>query len=998
MKSLRILLPIIAALLAFLLLKNGEETSSTPSPLGFLQDPQLETSLGESAEIDAPLGVEERKPTEAIHLLRALHLDGTPTSKTTFFLEEDGRNWKSISNDGTLTIPADGPSLRVAALCDGLWSKVHTLQALERTEKSESLLLIETQSAKAHLWIHHSDQTPVQNFRVQARWAGQLEAESLSEARRGTLWTRVHDWEIGSLGTTDYLQLPPGKWTFKAQADGMAEATASLELLPGDSKTLSLLLVEGAFVQGQALQGEDSPLAGAVAMLLRDGAESYLELVPPDERGFLSPTNGKTETDSKGKFRVGPVEAGTYRLQLGAEGFQAWISDPFEIAIGSEKSLPPQILQRGPGLLVEVVHAVDQSPIPHAEVSWLGNNPLTSMVSSLIPWEKGGETDSQGRLQLENMPLLGVQVRARAEGFSASQASSNPDSKSLRIELYPAISVTGKVFDKHTLQPIAQAEIRAWQEKGDLLGSMMGGMGDASNYPSINAGKDGRFTLDGLGPGEWNIRAEAEDYAPQTLGPIRLSPEAPIQDLEIPMGPGATVLITVLDDHGLPQAGSLLALNSFEGPASPDGKQTDSNGLATFEHLPMGYYQFQAFQPGFQSGALAAMQGDLSGLETLSTFLRIDEEKIYELELGGAILPSSISGFVTRADQPVEGLTIMLNSLSGMKTAKTDDIGYYELENVREGDYMLLVGQFGLGSGVGIYQTLHVSPGEAIQHDIDIPATRVRVLVQDSQTGEPLSNIPVMLRPSLGSAGGGYLNSDPDGIAYFDLLEPANYVLSVGHSAMPIFGGGQSYSTVILEDFYVGENETREVVVPLSPAAQVEATVLDSFGEPIQGAGVFACSPSGQAIGPFSLNTTDAKGQLKLGSLPEGELVILARHSSFGTVQKTVHLQVGQREEIELILQAGCMLKIQVLDSEQQPKPGVIAVLLNQANIPVSNMMAGPEAISYGMNSMSGGEQSIGPFAPGEYILLLSDSGGQNKRQKITIEPGVPEMRFEIEY
>ena len=92
------------------------------------------------------------------------------------------------------------------------------------------------------------------------------------------------------------------------------------------------------------------------------------------------------------------------------------------------------------------------------------------------------------------------------------------------------------------------------------------------------------------------------------------------------------------------------------------------------------------------------------------------------------------------------------------------------------------------------------------------------------------------------------------------------------------------------------------------------------------------------------------------------------------------------------------MVKVQVVDSNQQPQTGVLAILLNPAGVPVSNMMAGSQAVAYGMNSLSGGEQILGPFLPGEYTLLLAGMGGQNKKQKITIEPGVPEMQVEIEY
>ena len=998
MKSLRVLLPILLGAWALLFWLNKEKSDRPTSFQSDLELPSQEAEFGDSADVEVPQDSPPRKHANPTHLLRTLHLDGAAAQRTTFFLEEENKAWTETSSDGSLEIPGKGPSIKVAALSGGQWSKVRTLKSLDRSEQDETLLQVETDSAKVHLWIHHPNQTPVQNFRIQARWSGQLPGETRGEALRGPLWTRAHTWEDGSMGTMDFLHLPPGQWTFKAQAEGMAEATASIELLPGESEMLPILLKEGSFVSGQALEAPDTPLAGAKVMLLRKGAGSYLELVPPKERSFLAPTNGKAESDSKGLFQMGPLEAGSYRLQIYSEGFQAWLSDSFDLNQGEGHTFPPIILKRGAGLLIEVVHALDQTPIPHAEVSWLGTNALSKLLDTFVPWEEGGTTNAQGRLQLENLPQNGVQVRAHATGFSSNQIPSNPDSESLRIELQPSIQISGRVFDKQTLEPIPNAEIRAWQNTGDFLVSLMGGSGNSSNFPTTTAGENGGFTLDGLGPGEWQIRADAEDYAPQSAGPIHLRYEDPIQNIDIPLGPGATVLVTVLDNNGLPQVGSILTSHCFEGEASPDGKQTDPNGQATFEHLPLGYYQFQVFKPGFESSALAALQGDMSGLETLSAFLKIEEEKVYELELGGAILLSSLSGHITRSDQPVEGLTIMLNSLSGMKTAKTDDIGYYEIEDVREGDYMMLVGKFGLGNGVGIYDTLRVSPGEAIKRDFDLPASSVRVIAQDAQTGEPLSNIPVMLRPSLGSAGGGYLNTDSDGIAFFDLLIPGSYVLSVGHSAMPLFGGGHSFSTVILEDFLIDENGKREVVVPLQPGAQLKATVLNSFGEPIQGAGVFACSPSGQAIGPFSLKTTDPQGRITLDSLPEGELLFLARHPSHGTVERTVHLLAGQSTSLELVLEAGCMVKVQVVDSNQQPQTGVLAILLNPAGVPVSNMMAGSQAVAYGMNSLSGGEQILGPFLPGEYTLLLAGMGGQNKKQKITIEPGVPEMQVEIEY
>jgi hypothetical protein len=213
---------------------------------------------------------------------------------------------------------------------------------------------------------------------------------------------------------------------------------------------------------------------------------------------------------------------------------------------------------------------------------------------------------------------------------------------------------------------------------------------------------------------------------------------------------------------------------------------------------------------------------------------------------------------------------------------------------------------------------------------------------------------------------------------------------------MPLFGGGREFETKILEGIFVAENQDLSLEVRLHPSAELVARVIDTFGNPVAGAGVFVISPSGQPLTQFSMSTTDNEGRIRMVALPAGRMQILARHPSLGEGTLQIELSAGANREVDIMLEAGCLVRVLVTDENGEPQPGVFAVARNRHGAPISMLLYGNQMIEYSINIMSGGEQKLGPLAPGDYTLLLSRLSGENMQQPLSIESGVAEMRLEI--
>ena len=983
-------------------------SGSDESPSGDAAATEATRELQREAQpLDAELPTEPAREEDRSRLLTLRAADPRGGADARFFVRERGRVRVLDGEEGRVSLPREGEGFEVAVLSGGAWSPLRSITAGQRRESQEILLTPTDLAASLEAAVRMEDGSPVEEFQFRVRWTGPLRGETQQQARRGPLYTHGSGRQSGSGGRFELDGIPPGKYSVSVQSDHAARQVKNVELRPSARELLDFRLVVGAFVEGTVVAADDSPLDEAEVYLFPpDGLTTFFDGELTEGLSALSIPGGQGESDDDGRFRIGPVPAGEYLLYADSDGYLPHRGVE-ELKLLAGQTTDAGILRLSPGLAleVEVVAAEDGAPIEGARVRYYPGARSDGFFAGLFPWKDPDpdRTDDRGRLRLPSLPATTITILAEAEGrasLGAEVAVEDLRDGVYRLALGLERTLRGRVISRRDGTPVGDAQILARpSDKVDFLSGLIQDMPSDAGNPKAETGDDGGFELRGMAPGAWNLIVRAEEFASQAAGPFEIPPDQEPAEVLIELSTGARLQVVVLDEDGEPTPGAYVSVFSF-GAGDTSVQETDEDGRTVFDHLTPSMYQVQAIPPGIESQAAGLLTGDFSGFSSQMEFLELEEDEERELVLGGRVLRSDVIGFVTQGGVPKADLTVMLYSSSLFTNARTDDEGFYEFEGVPEGNYMVMIGQFQMGSGAGWYGDLVVPGGEVVQRDVELPGTSVRVTVTDRDSGEPLAGIPVLLRLKDNNQGGGFLNTGADGEVVFEYIRPGEFVLSVGRASMPLFGRGQDQGTVLVENVVVSEMQHSELHYPVSlpRAATLEARVVDAGGQPVVGAGVFYLDEKGQPITYFSMDETNADGVVTVSSLPPGSGRVVAKKAGYGQIEQEVWLTSGEETRTELRLEGGTLVRVLVVDEEGQPIPGVQAIAVDSRGSPISTLMAGTDAIQMGMSFLSGTEQRLGPLAPGNYTLHLNTLGGQQDRHELVVEPGTPEMRLTLEF
>lgn len=971
---------------------DGTEPESAASPsLSGAASPARE-----AVAAPAPEGGPERQ-NAALLRLTALDAEGGVLAPARFLLEEaDGTLRIAEAPEGHLERPAGRRPRRAAALAAGRWSAPAV-----PGEGTEVLLRTDRPAALLEVRVDRSE-LPGEPYAWRLDFAGPLPGGGEEALALGRMLSLLHGgWQESREEILRIPDLAPGLWTLRLRSERAAPARGSVRLEGPGPAVLELRLRAGGFVAGRVGDEEGRPVADAVVGVLPDASLlPRLLQVAGDEAdpfGLLERLPGGTVTrsDPRGAFRAGPLAPGDYQVVVLARGFEPrTLPRLVRVEAGGTTvaAVPP--LRPARFLELQVLDETTGAPLTQALVDW---RPLAEggpTLAALWPWAHGGATDAEGRCRLGPLPGPRLELRVRAAGHAEHRERLDglPPGPHV-VRLLPGLQLSGRVLAGAEGEPVAGARVAARPARTafDLLGAWTR---EAGTGPETRSAEDGTFTLDGLGPGLWEVTAEAEGFAPARSEVLDLLPGAPPAPLLLRLGRGGALRILVQDEEGRPRAGDAVSVFGLENRESRAG-QTGEDGALLFENLPPGRYTVTCFQTG-TSGFEGFLSGELAGMATDSAFVEVAEGERAEVLLGGLRPRTLLRGFVTRGGQPAPGLTAMLTSGAAFLSASTDQDGYYEIDGVPEGTWLLSVGEVNLGGGSAWTTTVELR-GEAVRDlDVELPAHGLRVRVLDAVTGDPLSGMPVLVRPPGNVQGAGYRNTGADGVAEFPYLEAGTWVVTAGPGALPLLGSQGDWSTETLHGLHLGPESSgfTEVELRLRPPAQLEVRVLDLQGRPLSGAGVFYLDAEGQPVSLVALQATDADGRLLLEHLPPGPGEVLARHPAAGEARRKVELAPGATAEVELRLDPGTLVTVLVLDREGRPARGVQALLLDEHGAPVSALWTGMQAMAASLDYLQGGEQRLGPVGPGDYTLLLTRPGGPASREPLRLSPGQPELRL----
>ncbi|MEM7262676.1 MAG: carboxypeptidase-like regulatory domain-containing protein [Planctomycetota bacterium] len=351
------------------------------------------------------------------------------------------------------------------------------------------------------------------------------------------------------------------------------------------------------------------------------------------------------------------------------------------------------------------------------------------------------------------------ELQARCKGYAAATQVitiyEGKDSFSADLKLAKGTYIAGRILTKAG-KPIPGAKVWAFRELGapddDLETTLMAIVDlekmtqEMKDTPPVLSGPDGSYQIDGLTPQLWyTVRASASKFSPGQ----RKQVNAPSEGVDIRLSEGASIIGVVRGPDGPIEGATIEAYEELENaglfdvilekarPAVATGT-TDSAGHYELDQLGSGLYNFVVGAPGHQEHQEKKVRAR-AGTQT---------KRDFELKVG-----KIVRGIVRGPDdEPLAGARVAVSQVGGASTGRdqvrislggnekeTDEQGYFEFDNLRDGTFMVTARH-------DFYQSVQKREVRPSESEIYLTLPRggqIEGVVLDQATGKPIAGATV---------------------------------------------------------------------------------------------------------------------------------------------------------------------------------------------------------------------------------------------------------------
>jgi hypothetical protein len=704
---------------------------------------------------------------------------------------------------------------------------------------------------------------------------------------------------------------------------------------PATESELEITLTAGGFVEGIVMDaGSAEPVT---SFTIASGALAQSEVIAAFGGGQLV-------EDAGGRFRLGPLRAGSVELEVDAPGYALTRVSGLELEAGATlRGVIVELFggQRVRGLVVDA----DGLPVVGAALT-------PRYLDALEVPEPEGEA-AEGQLQQparhEQEVPGGLATFVSQLGLAGPMTvRSGRDGRFELLGVEPGLLCIGAVHRDHAT---------AWSEP-------------------IEVREDG--------------------------GPV------PEVSIEMPAGGAIFGRVTDRYERPVTGAIVLaVAPNSFEsdelhaGDAVGQGR-TDGEGRYRIARLAPGVY-FLVLTRGDQ---VLNPMSFLGSLDFDMVTVPEGEEIEYDL-VDDSIGGTRVFGHVLAAGVPATGGQVLAmgferESLLGfdVKFARIADTGAYEFAGLAPGEYQMqiMVNDAG-GEGRLV---LDVPSVPEYQVDLVLPEGRIAGRVLDAASGEPIAGAWLTAVSSAAIHPEGLLSSvigreageqstwsDEEGNFAFERLAEATYEISV-----------RPQNGYVLQqplEIELDTNEDRDdLEIRLEPALGLAGTVSGPGGEPLGEASVHAWI-DGRPGTLVSASTQD-DGRFELDGLAPGTYRLRAAHPGYAAASIAA-LEVEQgMDELAIALELGIQVTVEVKGANGQPLAGAAARLVAADG---GEAPADAEAIFEGILEGTGvtntaGHLELGSFLPGDYELYAQRGSARSGPEPVTLAQNSGPVRLTV--
>jgi hypothetical protein len=429
----------------------------------------------------------------------------------------------------------------------------------------------------------------------------------------------------------------------------------SMKLASGETKSgVVITIPRGIEVTGIVTDEGGEPVSGVTVTSASPerggGGRMMIRMVLGESAGA-----DDVQTGSDGRFSMRLAE-GRWDLLFRREGFAPYRSSAIDVRPGVA---PVEVtLQPGAEIAGRVVRSGGAGVDAVTISSMMGGIPSNTT------------TGPDGSFVLKDMAPGSVMLMVRKpEEFIQVMRTVNAPTKDLTIEVPKGESVSGRVIDKASGQPVTEFSAGVSGESGG------GGM-RIIMQPVMKSFRtdDGTFHLEGLPTGPLQMIVSAPGYVQQKVPGLVLEEGKPIRDLEVALETGTKISGRVTGPDGKP-----LASVDVRPEAPGRGAGTMAGGVTTDAE---GNYQLEAVEAG-EKTVVFRRDGYPSTRKTVTVSGR---EMKLDVQLGrGATIAGVV---VSEGGSPVAGAQVYVeNSSYGGSDATSDANGNFRFEGLSEGRY-----------------------------------------------------------------------------------------------------------------------------------------------------------------------------------------------------------------------------------------------------------------------------------------------------------------------
>ncbi len=438
------------------------------------------------------------------------------------------------------------------------------------------------------------------------------------------------------------------------------------DLTPGDESVI-VILTPGDTLRGRVTDDTGAPVT------------SYQVQATPREEGGGIPNfdwsrqiSGRARDDN-GEFVLAGLSAGEWRVSVSGNGFVG--TDPVVVTIPTD--VPLDLRVRRSVRLVGVVQDPSGQPVGGAEIDLSHRTGPQGTIFSITT-----TAHSDGGFTVDDAPPGSLSLYAEAPGWARSDAlelevGPGEEREGLLLVLRPGARLTGEIHA--SAKPVAGRRVYVSGRQG------------VSFWESTYSDSQGRFSFEGLPPGEFNVRVDpprgAEGEEDRRLY------SAQQHKAVVTMTEGGTAHVVL----GEPSASAILVHGrvTVGGEPMPDlvvrcGANEFNTAAACDE---FGNYELKVTSPGSYWFSVTARDGDRA------TFSReLGEEASQRVDFDLAV--GSIAGIVLGSDaQPVAKTSVVLERMDEktgdghhVASHESDSDGSFRFGFLKPGRYRLRAG------------------------------------------------------------------------------------------------------------------------------------------------------------------------------------------------------------------------------------------------------------------------------------------------------------------